>query len=52
MRRDLGQMLMFGTACSTHLTPVEEEEEKKEEEEEEGNRSSGAVTLCCCHQHR
>ena len=51
MRRDLGQMLMFGTACSTHLTPVEEEEEKKEEEEE-GNRSSGAVTLCCCHQHR
>ena len=50
MRRDLGQMLMFGTACSTHLTPVEEEE--KEEEEEEGNRSSGAVTLCCCHQHR
>ena len=51
MRRDLGQMLMFGTACSTHLTPVEEEE-KEEEEEEEGNRSSGAVTLCCCHQHR
>ena len=48
MRRDLGQMLMFGTACSTHLTPVEEEEK----EEEEGNRSSGAVTLCCCHQHR
>ena len=35
MRRDLGQMLMFGTACSTHLNPVEEEEKEKEEEEEE-----------------
>ena len=35
MRRDLGQMLMFGTACSTHLTPVEEEEKKEKEEEEE-----------------
>ena len=35
MRRDLGQMLMFGTACSTHLPPVEEEEKKEKEEEEE-----------------